>query len=134
VSTYAQVQHVEEARPRPFTAAEVTLVQNLLDRAERILLRKIDVPARVLNGLTTLPDVRDVLVDMVLRVMRNPQGTTSQTTGPFSQVLDRSVASGRLEITLADRERLGMLTSSGSAPLADDGLLHLFRSNTGGVG
>jgi hypothetical protein len=134
VSTYAQVEHVEEPWPRRFTAAEIPVVQNLLDRAERIVTRKVNVPARVVNGLTTLDDVRDVLVDMCLRVLRNPRGTSSQTTGPFSQVIDRSVASGRLELTLDDRERLGMITTSGTAPLGDPGLVRLFRQHTGGVG
>lgn len=134
MSTYAQVEHVEDPWPRRFTAAEIPVVQDLLDRAERIVARKINIPARVLNGLTTVDDVRDVLVEMVLRVMRNPRGTSSQTTGPFSQVIDRSVASGRLELTMSDRERLGMISTSGSASIADDGLLRLFRQRTGGVG
>jgi hypothetical protein len=134
VSTLAQVQDVEDAYTRRFTVGEITRVQGLLNRAEREVRRKVAVEARVLLGTTTLDDVRDVLVDMVLRVLRNPQGTSSQTTGPFSQVLDRSVASGRLELTIPDRERLGMITSSGSVSVADDGLVRLMRADTGGVG
>jgi hypothetical protein len=133
MSVYAQVEHVEDAYRR-LTVTEIGTVQSLLDRAERKVTGKIDVPARVLTGRTTLLDVRDVLVDMVIRVLRNPQGTTSQTTGPFSQVLDRSVASGRLEITLEDRERLGMISSSGSASVADDGLARLMNPHSGGFG
>jgi hypothetical protein len=110
VSTWTQVQHVEDARPRPLSISEIDTVQRLIDRAERMISRRVDVAAVLLDpdGRFNIADVRDVTVAMVLRTASNPGGIRSQTAGPFSQVIDRSVASGRMEITAAEREILGL--------------------------
>lgn len=125
MSIYAQVQDVEAGWDRPFTIPEIGKVQVLLDRAERLIQSRVNVEARVLNGLTTLPNVRDAVVGMVERVMRNPAGYRQAATGPFSATLDRSIASGRLEITLVERRLLGMISGSGSVAVADPALSEL---------
>lgn len=125
MSIYAQVQDVEAGWDRPFTIPEISKVQVLLDRAERLIQSRVNVEARVLNGLTTLPNVRDAVVGMVERVMRNPAGYRQAATGPFSATLDRSIASGRLEITLVERRLLGMISGSGSVAVADPALSEL---------
>jgi Phage protein Gp19/Gp15/Gp42 len=119
VSTFAQVEHVEEAWTRPFGPREVPHVQAALNRAEREVARSVDVKARIAASLTTIEDVRDALVSMVVRMMRNPGGVRSQSSGPFSQVIDASVASGRLEITRAERRALGMGTGATTVQVAD---------------
>lgn len=119
MSTYAQVEHVEQAWTRPFGPREIPHVQAALDRAEREVARSVDVAARVTAGLTTAADVRDALVSIVVRLMRNPGGVRSQSSGPFSQVIDASVASGRLEITRAERRMLGMAAGAVTVDVVD---------------
>lgn len=119
MSTYAQVEHVEAAWPRPFGPREIPHVQAALDRAEREVARTVDVAARITAGLITADDVRDALVAMVTRLMRNPGGVRSQSSGPFSQVIDASVASGRLEITRAERRMLGMAAGAVTVDVDD---------------
>lgn len=122
MSTYAQVEHVEALRPRPFAPVEVEHVQYLVDRAEREVARHVDVAARIAAGRLTVDGVRDAVVDIVLRVIRNPGGVRSQSSGPFSQVVDASVASGRIELTRADRRALGMTTGPQTVPVVDPAL------------
>jgi hypothetical protein len=119
VSVWAQVEDVEDAWTRSFTPTEVEAVGKLLDRIEREIRRRINVPARITAGRLALDDVKDTVVDIAVRKLRNPGGIRSQTSGPFSQVLDQSVASGRVEITREDRRRLGMIASAGSVPVDD---------------
>jgi Gp19/Gp15/Gp42-like protein len=119
VSTYAQVEHVEQAWTRPFGPREVPHVQAALDRAEREVARSVDVASRITAGMTTTADVQDAIVAMVVRMMRNPGGVRSQSSGPFSQVIDASVASGRLEITRAERRMLGMAVGAVTVDLQD---------------
>lgn len=127
MSTYAQVQHVEDAWTREFTVREVPQVGHLLDRVEREIARHVDVAARIAAGRTTTADVRDAVVAIAVRVMRNPGGVRSQSTGPFSQVIDSSVASGRIEITRADRRALGMAVGAGTVAVTDPALATLVR-------
>jgi hypothetical protein len=126
VSTYAQVQHVEDAW-REFTVREIPQVGHLLDRVEREIGRHVDVAARIAAGRTTAADVQDAVVAIAVRVLRNPAGVRSQSTGPFSQVIDSSVASGRIEITRADRRALGMLTGAGTVAVEDPAMATLVR-------
>jgi hypothetical protein len=119
VSIWAQVEDVEASWTRPFGPREVPHVQAALDRAEREVARYVDVAQRIADGRTTSADVTDALVQMVVRMMRNPGGVRSQSSGPFSQVIDASVASGRLEITRAERRALGMGTGAVTVDLLD---------------
>jgi hypothetical protein len=128
VSIYAQVQDVEDGWERPFTVPEVQKIQTLLDRAERRIQQRISVEARILLGITTLENVRDAVVSMVERVMRNPSGYRQSATGPFSATLDRAVASGRLEITPTERRLLGMISGSGSVAISDPALSELSQN------
>jgi hypothetical protein len=119
VSTWAQVEDVEASWTRPFGPREVAHVQAALDRAEREVARYVDVAARIADLRTTAADVKDAVVSMVVRMMRNPGGVRSQSSGPFSQVIDASVASGRLEITRAERRALGMGTGAVTVDVYD---------------
>lgn len=76
--------------------ADDTLIQNWIDRAERLIRRtvrdiqeRIDAEAELFPPSTELLETaKDVTVAMVIRVFRNPEGIrqTNQTTttGPFS--------------------------------------------------
>ena len=121
MSTWAQVEHVEEAW-RTFAPREIEHVQHALNRAEREVARHVDVAGRIVAGRTTAPDVRDAVVDMVVRLLRNPGAIRSQSTGPFSQVIDAQTASGRIEVTRAERRKLGMATGAQSVAVVDPAL------------
>jgi len=69
-----------------------------------------------------------VLCNMVLRIVRNPTGASTQTAGPFSQTLDRQVAAGRLLLTRDDRLLLGLAAGATSVEMSDDALPYLARS------
>ena len=122
MSVYAQVEDIEAGWDRPFTIPEVEKVQVLLDRAERMVRGYISIELRIMLGTTTPQNVKDALVAMVHRVLRNPGGYRQQATGPFSATLDRSVASGRLSLTTTERRQLGMITGAGSMPVGDPAL------------
>lgn len=113
----------------PESADERLVVK--LDDAERLLSRYVpsrDIAAHILAGRATAEDVRQVLCNMVLRVLRNPTGANSQTAGPFSMSLDRQVAAGRLWLTRDDRRLLGLQAGAQSAEMVDDALPCLARS------
>lgn len=122
MSTYAQVQDIEAGWNRPFSVPEIGVIQTLLDRAENLIRLHIDIEARITNELTTPGNVKTALVQIVERKLRNPGGYRQQATGPFSATLDRSVASGRLEITRDERRLLGMISGAGSVGVADPAL------------
>lgn len=135
MSTYAQLQDVETAWGQPIppdAASQLLYVQGLLDEAETELEldpRIGSVAARLTAGVTTTERVRSAVVNMVLRVLRNPNGFRQQSAGPFSYTVDRSVASGKLTVTNRERRLLGALTGAGSVSLSagDDALRHPFR-------
>lgn len=74
----------------PGAPTSPSLVQTWVDRAERLLRVKVpDLETRITAG--DEPDLRDAVVDvvvsMVTRIFRNPQGyrQINVTTGPFSE-------------------------------------------------
>lgn len=87
---------VQDAWIGPDAPADGVLIQNWIDRAERLIRRqvkdlqeRIDAEAEEIPPSTDLLDTaRDVTVAMVIRVFRNPEGirqtNTTTTTGPFS--------------------------------------------------
>lgn len=102
-----------------------------LDEAERMVARWVpgrDIAAFIAAGHATANDVKQVLCNMVLRIVRNPGGASSQSAGPFSMTLDRQVAAGRLLLTRDDRRLLGLQTGATSVEMVDDALPHLARS------
>ena len=73
---------------------DVALVQTWIDRAERLLRRRVpDLQARIDDEAAETPpredllnSAKDVVVAMVTRVFRNPEGIRQKqvTTGPFT--------------------------------------------------
>lgn len=102
-----------------------------LDEAERLIAARLpgkDIAAHIAAGRTTAADVKQVLCNMVLRIVRNPTGASTQTAGPFSQTLDRQVAAGRLLLTRDDRLLLGLQAGAASVEMTDDALPYLAHS------
>lgn len=94
--SWTTAQDVKDAWIGPGAPTDDVLIQNWIDRAERLIRRqvtdlqkRIDGEAEEVPPRTDLLDTaRDVTVAMVIRVFRNPEGIrqTNQTTttGPFS--------------------------------------------------
>lgn len=87
-------------------------VEALLAKAERRLINRVKhIPKRIDQGKLTAEEVADVVHDMVLRVVKNPGGYSSEQAGEFSYRLDWAAASGRIHITKEDLKNLGIGTN-----------------------
>ena len=81
----------------------------LIVKAERRLLARVkSIPARIKDGRLSEEVVGDVVTDMVLRVVRNPEGMTSETAEGFGYRVDWGAASGRIHVTKEDLLHLGV--------------------------
>ncbi|BBX04307.1 hypothetical protein BST36_17330 [Mycolicibacterium moriokaense] len=108
--TYASASDVSARLGRELTPEETTLVNTRLADAERMLSRRVDLAAGISAGTFTQADVVQVEADMVLRIVRNPEGHVSETDGSYSYMLSYSVASGKLEVLPEEWETLGVRT------------------------
>ena len=85
------------------SAARESLVRALLRRASQLVRdahRSVD--ARIAAGTVSADTVGLAVLNMTARVMRNPNGLRSETTGPFSRAYDPDLASGLLTLTPAE--------------------------------
>lgn len=108
----------------PDVPTDDALVQKWIDRAEREVRYRVgDLQARidVDQGSDLLDRARDVVVAMVTRVFRNPDGTRtvnqSSGTGPFSESVSRTYGGdtpGGLSMTDDELAKLRGGTSSGA--------------------
>ena len=132
MATYATVDDLRNSYFEGDLAEALTpKLEVKLDEAEEILRSYVpggDLAAWVTAGYTNPARLRMVLCNMVLRVVRNPTGATTQAAGPFSMSLDKAVASGHLWLTSKDRRLLGLLRGAGSVEMVDDALPLLARS------
>jgi hypothetical protein len=133
MATYATLDDLREKYEGEITEAAEALATARLGEAQRLVEAKVREVGWTLDGLltagrTTVADITDVVCGMVSRVMRNPTGATSQSTGPFSVSVDPATASGKLWLTRDDRSRLGLRRrTGGSAELVDDALPYVLR-------
>lgn len=101
------------------TAAQEGLAIALLRAASKLLRSNLpDVDARIRAGDLDDEVVGLAVVNMVLRVMRNPKGLRAETTGPFSRTYDTTAAAGLLVLTDAELAPLGESTDDSEAPSA----------------
>lgn len=75
-----------------------------------VVLRAVvlDLDARLADGRTSVAAVRIVVVRMVLRVLRNPDGFKNEQGGDYGYSVDTEVSSGRLFLTRDDLALLGI--------------------------
>lgn|SRR5690606_1766994 len=106
---YADVDDVKNRFHRELEPQEIVVVGTRLEDAERHLRRRIkDLDERVVNGSLDEGDVAMVEAEMVLRLMRNPEGLQQETDGNYSYSLAQRVASGVLEVLDSEWELLGV--------------------------
>lgn len=114
LATAGEVQEVF----RPLNDAEHTLVRGLLRHASRRVRRRWpDVDTRLASGDLTAGDAAEAVVNMVLRVLRNPAGLRSETVGPFTRAFDPALAAGQLRLTDAEVELLAPVEAAPPPPV-----------------
>lgn len=126
---FADVAAVELAWNQSVPDGSEAHVDYLIDKAERLVRSKVsNLSARLLAGSISEADVRDVVCDMVLRVLRNPDGYRYEAAGDYSYQRDLTVAGGTLVISQSELARLrGNLGQVTSVPVGDNALRHPHR-------
>lgn len=83
--------------------ARAATARALLKRASQLIRDSYPgIDDRIAAGTVPADSVGLAVLNMVARVMRNPNGLRSETTGPFSRAYDPDAASGMLQITDAE--------------------------------
>jgi hypothetical protein len=127
VATYATVDDVVAEYDGTITDDQIEYIERKLTSAELVVKAVAgDIGARIGSGATSFEAVKLVLCNMVIRLLRNPEGVRTQTVGPFSVSLDQSSSSAQLVITREDRQLLGLKARSrGTVTLDDPALQHV---------
>ena len=105
---HATVDDVELRWGRTPSDEETTLIETRLDDVERMIYRRLpDLDQWISDGDVALADVIQVESEVVLRLVRNPEGYVSESDGNYSYQMQRELASGRLTILPEEWEMLG---------------------------
>lgn len=109
----ATLEHVRSSIERPLTSDEERVIPTWLAKAWRELNRVVpaitarnELPADDLSHLAE-DDVRDVLVAMVERKVRNPDARRQWSGDDYSETVDAALSSGQIYVT--ETERLSLL-------------------------
>jgi len=103
---FATADDVEDLRP--LDADERDRAAVLLRYASAQIRRQLpDIDARIAAGQLDADLARYVTVQMVVRVLRNPDGVLQETVGPSSISYDRTQSTGQLALA---PDELAMLT------------------------
>lgn len=127
MATYATVDDVVAEYDGTITDDQIEYIERKLTSAELVVKAVAgDIGARIGSGATSFEAVKLVLCNMVIRLLRNPEGVRTQTVGPFSVSLDQASSSAQLVITREDRQLLGLKARSrGTVTLDDPALQHV---------
>lgn len=100
---HANPSDVQSRLGRPLTEDETSQVQTLLADAEILIRARVpDLDDQVEASDDFFDIVKYVEASAVVRLIRNPNGYTSETDGDYTYQINFRLASGSLEIT--DRE------------------------------
>lgn len=98
-------QDVADRFPRPFTAAETSVVTKLVGDASAIARYEVpDLDTRMSADPNLVEVVRSVVTEAVVRAIRNRQGLRDKQAGPFSA--SYQAIAEELTLTAADLARL----------------------------
>jgi hypothetical protein len=106
--SYASVDDVQVSLGRSLTTDETAQAEGLLDRIETRINRKLDLAAALAADAGLVDILVEVEADAVARVLLNPSGYLQEQDGDYMYTRDRSVASGRLDLTSDEWARLGV--------------------------
>jgi hypothetical protein len=106
---YATPADVEARLGRSLDTSETLVVQTRLNDAELLLKSRIpDLDQKILDGTISQDAVVMIESEMVLRLVRNPEGYTSETDGSYSYQISAEVASGKLSVLPYEWALLGI--------------------------
>lgn len=106
---YATPEDVEVRFMRPLDEDEKRVVAARLEDAELLLRSRIpDLDEKVTTGVLDQALVVMVEAEMVLRLIRNPDGLVQETDGNYSYSTSQKVASGLLEVLPREWTLLGV--------------------------
>lgn len=106
---YATSEDVEVRFMRPLDEDEKRVVAARLEDAELLLRSRIpDLDEKVTAGALDQALVVMVEAEMVLRLIRNPDGLVQETDGSYSYSTSQKVASGLLEVLPREWTLLGV--------------------------
>lgn len=106
---YATPEDVEVRFMRPLDEDEKRVVAARLEDAELLLRSRIpDLDEKVTAGVLDQALVVMVEAEMVLRLIRNPDGLVQETDGSYSYSTSQKVASGLLEVLPREWVLLGV--------------------------
>lgn len=106
---YATPEDVEVRFMRPLDEDEKRVVAARLEDAELLLRSRIpDLDEKVTAGVLDQALVVMVEAEMVLRLIRNPDGLVQETDGSYSYSTSQKVASGLLEVLPREWTLLGV--------------------------
>lgn len=106
---YATPEDVEVRFMRPLDEDEKRVVAARLEDAELLLRSRIpDLDEKVTTGVLDQALVVMIEAEMVLRLIRNPDGLVQETDGSYSYSTSQRVASGLLEVLPREWTLLGV--------------------------
>jgi hypothetical protein len=109
---YAHAGDVADRLGRELDISEARIVNARLDDVELMIKARIsDLDDRVTAGDPSEDVVIMVEADVVLRLLRNPEGIVGETDGNYSYQLNWANVTGRLTITDEDWALLGIRQS-----------------------
>ncbi|AWY03836.1 head-to-tail adaptor [Gordonia phage Nedarya] len=110
---YATSTDVTELWAKEPEPEVITLINRRLAQVERMLKRRIsNLDARVAISETYRADVIDIEADAVLRLVRNPEGYSSETDGNYTYQLHQDLITGKLQILDEEWETLGVRSTA----------------------
>lgn len=112
MTTYATANDVADRLGRDLDTSEARIVAARLNDVELMIKARIpDLATRVTAGAPTAATVAMVEADVVLRLLRNPEGIVGETDGNYSYQLNWANVTGRLMITDEEWALLGIRQS-----------------------
>lgn len=106
---YAVSTDVEARLGRELEESEIALVEARLGDAELIIRSRIpDLDDKITDNVISLETVVMVEADAVLRLVKNPDGFTSETDGNYTYQIRWDSATGRISILEDEWRVLGL--------------------------
>lgn len=103
---FATVEDLEK-HWHPLTDEQEVVAEQLLESASALIRNEFpDIDSRIAAGKLSSRVPLVITVEMVKRVMRNPEGALQKTTGPFSVTYHADALAAELFLTDEDRRQL----------------------------
>lgn len=113
MASYASHEDVQDRYEQDLDTRLEAIVDVRLGDAERLIKHRIkDLDARLLldpaeANYLDIDTLIQVEAEMVLRLIRNPEGYSQESDGNYSYAIYQQVASGKLEVTDSEWDLLG---------------------------